>query len=288
MDEFKNDWIKELKPGDKVFVVGSCWMSLETVETTDKDLIWVDGKPYNQNGILWAGDFLSGVHLEQATPEKIKEYEEHEFIKSAVDEIKYYLDNNTPEYNMAAILLKIVKGDWNSPVSERKCADWGDCGQCMMNWLCRAEGKETERDHGGYMTDHRYKINKKLWQYANRIREIDEEIKIKNDTIRQAYNPLVARAIEGMPSGKGRISDATADTVLIIHRYQRELNALLHAKEKAIKYFEDYISPLKSQEKEILRLRYLQRYRIYKIPFKTNYSEPHVKRLLGHAWDTLN
>lgn len=137
------------------------------------------------------------------------------------------------------------------------------------------------------MLEHRSKINAKLWDFGNRLDDCAREIDNRKISINDLYNPLKAVTCDDMPKGSGTTSDTTLATVELIERYQMELIGYVKLKEKILKEFEQYIIPLKHQQKEILRLRYLNGLSAFKISQKKNYSEDHVKRLLGQAQDKL-
>ena len=138
------------------------------------------------------------------------------------------------------------------------------------------------------MKQHRYEVSRKLWGFGNKIRDIDSEITNRNIFIGQAYNPTKAFAFDRMPSGKGTTSDVTANTVILVERYQDEVLKLIEAKEQMMNEFELYISDLEYRHKEILRLRYMNGYSIRKISFKVDYCEDYVKELLRNSQDKLN
>lgn len=81
------NWIKELKAGDKVFVVGNYGKSLEVVqEITPTGRVVVNGRQYinGTNGLsIW--DIL---RLEQATDDKISVYKRTQFTQKVFREME--------------------------------------------------------------------------------------------------------------------------------------------------------------------------------------------------------
>lgn len=136
------------------------------------------------------------------------------------------------------------------------------------------------------MKHNRYLVNRKLWGFANKISEYDNEISNRNIMIRQAYNPVQAVTIDGLPHGSD-VSDTTQSTVLLIERYQREKLRYIEAKERTLAEFEQYIGGLREQVKAVLRLRYLKARKPLQTAIQLGYSEVHVKRLLAEAQDKL-
>ena len=136
------------------------------------------------------------------------------------------------------------------------------------------------------MREHRRKVNAKLWDFGNKIDDLDREIEYRKALIRQLDNPLKAVNCDGMPSG-GKVSDPTLEAVQLMERYQAEINKLVRIKERTYNEFEQYIEPLKHQHKTVLRLRYIECLRPQQIATEMSYSEDHVKTMLRKSQDQL-
>ena len=80
-----NDWIKNLKVGDYVFMSWRMGTSLRKVEKiTPKGNIKVDGVLFNKDGSERGGDVWNKCYLSEATPEAIKSFREELAIKKAI------------------------------------------------------------------------------------------------------------------------------------------------------------------------------------------------------------
>ena len=136
------------------------------------------------------------------------------------------------------------------------------------------------------MKDHRREINRKLWEYGNRLDDCQRAINDCNMSINQLYNPLKATDYNGMPHGSGT-SDATLETVQMIENYTKERNCLVRHQDKIKQEFEEYISLLKHQQKEVVRLRYIEGLKHHQISRRTNYSIKNVEILIAKSQDIL-
>ena len=137
------------------------------------------------------------------------------------------------------------------------------------------------------MRKDRYEVNKKLWEFANRLSDIDEEIRNRNIFISQAYNPLKATAIDGLPRAKGKVNDTTQATTILIERYQREVLSYIQEKELTLGAFGSYISVLPDKCKKTVRMFYTEGRSVLQIAFKMNCSEDNVNKILAKARDLL-
>ena len=73
--------VKDLKVGDKVFVVDTFYKKLMQVEKiTPTGLIRVGGNLYSQNGCLRSRDLWKTEHLEIATDETIEKFKKDAFV----------------------------------------------------------------------------------------------------------------------------------------------------------------------------------------------------------------
>ena len=89
-----NEWIKELKVGDNVFVCGRLGKKLYNVQRiTPTGRIVVDGVQYDSNGRERTSDKWSFRMLEQATEANIKEYKQRQFTRYVV----FALNNLLPK-----------------------------------------------------------------------------------------------------------------------------------------------------------------------------------------------
>ena len=78
-------WIENLKVGDLVFVRSRLGISLKTVEKiTPKGFIKVGSTLFNKDGRERGGDVWNKYFISEATPERIKEFQESRTIKRAL------------------------------------------------------------------------------------------------------------------------------------------------------------------------------------------------------------
>lgn len=80
-----NDWLKNLKVGDKVIVSWITGCAVKTVEKiTPAGNIKVGGIMFNSNGSERGGDAWSKSYLHEATPEVIEGIRNEAIIKKAI------------------------------------------------------------------------------------------------------------------------------------------------------------------------------------------------------------
>ena len=78
-------WIENLKVGDFVFVSCRLGRSLKKVEKiTPKGYIKVGGILFNKDGLERGGDIWNKYSISEATPEKIKSFQEKLIINKAI------------------------------------------------------------------------------------------------------------------------------------------------------------------------------------------------------------
>lgn len=80
-----NDWIKDLKVGDKVIISNVYATRIGVVEKiTPAGNIKANRVLFNPNGRERGGDIWACSHLRRATPEAIKKIEDQEIINKAI------------------------------------------------------------------------------------------------------------------------------------------------------------------------------------------------------------
>lgn len=103
-----NDWIKNLKAGDKVIVCYRGLYSYDTVKTVDKvtptGRIKVGCDYYNQNG---RPRNHGGTHLEEATTEALEAIQQREVISKAVSRASA-LRASSITYDQAVKILEVL------------------------------------------------------------------------------------------------------------------------------------------------------------------------------------
>lgn len=103
-----NDWIKNLKAGDKVIVCYRGIYSDDTVKTVDKvtptGRIKVGCDYYNQNG--WPRNH-GGTHLEEATAEALEAIRQRDVIRKAVSSA-HATRTDGITYEQAVKLLEVL------------------------------------------------------------------------------------------------------------------------------------------------------------------------------------
>lgn len=129
-------------------------------------------------------------------------------------------------------------------------------------------------------------INDRLWEFANKLDELNTNIKMYDILLKDLENPLRATSYDAV-STPGGTGSTTETAVILRERYCKSIEECTRAKEKCMKEFEEYISPLKFHCKQILRAKYIDGLNISKIAYKTNYSEQHTKLLLSQSQDEL-
>lgn len=84
-----NQWIKDLKPGDKVFIDYHNGRGLRTVEKiTPAGNVKVNGLLFDQYGRQRGGDTWSRCYLSEATPEEIENFRKETIIQKALSLMK--------------------------------------------------------------------------------------------------------------------------------------------------------------------------------------------------------
>lgn len=105
-----NEWIKNLKVGDKVFVCWRMGRSLRSVEKiTPKGYIKIGGSLYNTDGSERNSDVWSRCHLSEATPEAIKLFGEQLTIKRAMQLMQSTKEITLEQANKIIELLETSK-----------------------------------------------------------------------------------------------------------------------------------------------------------------------------------
>lgn len=129
-------------------------------------------------------------------------------------------------------------------------------------------------------------INYELWEFANKLDEINTSISMYNVLLKDLENPLKATVCDKESSAS--VNGSTVETAVILReRYNKSIEECTKKKEICLKAFEEYISPLKFHCKQILRAKYIEGMNIRQIADKLNYSEVRVKELMAIAQDIL-
>lgn len=136
------------------------------------------------------------------------------------------------------------------------------------------------------MKEHRKIINQKLWNFSNEIIACDVEIRMCNILINDLKNPLKATCISGMPSAHSDNS-IVENAIILCDKYKKEITDAVIKKEKTLKAFNDYISPLNLRLQQIIQLRYIDCLKPLNIAYKLVYSEIRVRELIAEAQDLL-
>lgn len=129
-------------------------------------------------------------------------------------------------------------------------------------------------------------INDRLWEFANRLDELNTNIKMYDILLKDLENPLRATSYDAV-STPGGTGSTTETAVILRERYCKSIEESTIEKEKCMKEFEEYIAPLRIPAKQILRERYINGSNIRKTAFKFNYSEVRVKEIMAEAQDFL-
>ncbi len=129
-------------------------------------------------------------------------------------------------------------------------------------------------------------INDRLWEFANRLDELNTNIKMYDILLKDLENPLRATSYDAV-STPGGTGSTTETAVILRERYCKSIEECTRAKEKCMKEFEEYISPLKFHCKQILRAKYIEGLNNQQLASKFNYSEDGIKYVLRTAQDTL-
>lgn len=129
-------------------------------------------------------------------------------------------------------------------------------------------------------------INDKLWEFANKLDKLNTDIRMYDILLEDLGNPLKATSYD-KESGNGENSSTVESAVILRERYCKSIEDCTRAKEKCMREFEEYISPLKLQAKLILRERYINGSNIRRTAIQLNYSEVRVKEIMAEAQDYL-
>ncbi|WP_312288193.1 sigma factor-like helix-turn-helix DNA-binding protein [Terrisporobacter sp.] len=118
---------------------------------------------------------------------------------------------------------------------------------------------------------------RELEQFASIQKEIEDIREIQND-LKEKQKSIKSQIITDMPKGGG--SALTMEDIVA----NIELNIVKIAKKQLelanfILKMENNIESLESQERRLIRYRYINGLPFYQIAMKMHYSERHVKRL---------
>ena len=103
------NWIKNLKNGDKVFIENRYGRYLRTVEKiTNAGNIKVNGIWFNSNGRERGGDVWNCSHLEEATEEEIIRYQQDLVIQKA---LKLMNETTKIGYEQATKIIQLLDSD---------------------------------------------------------------------------------------------------------------------------------------------------------------------------------
>ena len=103
------NWIKNLKNGDKVFIVNRYCRYLRTVEKiTNAGNVKVNGIWFNSNGRERGGDVWSCSHLSEATEEEIIRYRQDLVIQKA---LKLMTETKNINYKKATKIIQLLGSD---------------------------------------------------------------------------------------------------------------------------------------------------------------------------------
>ena len=103
------NWIKNLKNGDKVFIDNRYGRYLRTVEKiTNAGNIKANGIWFNSNGREIGGDVWNFSHLEEATEEKIIKYRQDLVIQKA---LKLMTETKKINYEQATKIIQVLSSD---------------------------------------------------------------------------------------------------------------------------------------------------------------------------------
>ena len=103
------NWIKNLKNGDKVFIVNRYGRYLRKVEKiTNAGNVKVNGIWFNSNGRERGGDVWSASYLAEATEEEIIRYRQYLVIKKA---LKLMTETKKINYDQATKIIQLLGSD---------------------------------------------------------------------------------------------------------------------------------------------------------------------------------
>ena len=129
-------------------------------------------------------------------------------------------------------------------------------------------------------------INDELWEFANKLDEINTSISMYNVLLKDLENPLKATSYDKESSAS--VNGSIVETAVILReRYNKSIEECTKKKEICLKAFEEYISPLKFHCKLILRAKYIEGMNIRQIADKLNYSDDGIKVALRKSQDIL-
>ena len=106
-----NDWIKELKVGDKVFVGHRDYYEVSVVEKiTPTGFIKVNENLYNENGYLRGGDVWTRTHLIRWSQEEEGKLRREKYIKAVLRKLTDLKDGDIT-YDQALLIMNILKNN---------------------------------------------------------------------------------------------------------------------------------------------------------------------------------
>lgn len=129
-------------------------------------------------------------------------------------------------------------------------------------------------------------INDKLWEFANRLDKLNTDIRMYDILLEDLGNPLKATSYD-KESGNGENSSTVESAVILRERYCKSIEDCTRAKEKCMREFEEYISPLKFHCRQILRAKYIEGSNNLQLARKFNYTKDGINYVLRTALDTL-
>ena len=106
--DMDNEWLKNLKVGDEVFVVGRWGKSLSKVQRiTPTGRIVVNNIQYNATGKARTGDIWATLNLERVTEESVARYKKAKFVSAVRAAVAANLTGMS--YNAAKQINEILK-----------------------------------------------------------------------------------------------------------------------------------------------------------------------------------
>lgn len=106
-----NEWIKDLKPGDKVIVSSRYSESIKTVDrVTPSGRIVIGAITFNNDGGERGRDIWIAKMLREATESELRRVHEKNTIQKAAN-IMRTASNKTITYDQAVAIIKILEGE---------------------------------------------------------------------------------------------------------------------------------------------------------------------------------
>lgn len=129
-------------------------------------------------------------------------------------------------------------------------------------------------------------IRRRFEAYVDLSRDIDRQIERLTNLEAAALSPS-APSMDGMPTGKGTPGDRVGRSVALLDELQADVSRMIEAEKKERTALEGLISPLKADEKAVLRVVYFDQTRLEDAAELLSLSVSSIKNYKKRAFERM-